>query len=414
MTGRSSIGLPRRDVATRPDSSRQELLVVPAAGHRSPPPAVHDRAWVRTPVDRFILAALERRGLKPNPIADRRTSDPPRLLRPDGTAAVTRGDRRVRRTTRHPMPTNASSIACWRRPHHGERFAWHWMDVARFAESHGYEQDYDRPFAYHYRDFLIRAFNGDMPYDQFVHWQLAGDELAPDDPLAMAATGFLGAGAFPTQLTEAEFESARYNELDDMVATTGVGLPRASRSAAPDATITSTTRSRPKTITGWPPSSRRRSAARSRSRAGRRRQAGEGAGHGRGLPAHQAPRRRPRLPPLLPEDVLPAPRRRRPEGERGGAGRAPGPREPGRRTSRRWKVEPTAARRPAASYRRAALAAWLTDTEYGAGATRRARDRQPALAAPLRPGDRRHAQRFRRAGEPAVPPRAARLARRTP
>ena len=98
--------------------------------------------------------------------------------------------------------------------------------MARFAESHGYEQDYDRPFAYHYRDFLIRAFNGDMPYDQFVHWQLAGDELAPDDPLAMAATGFLGAGAFPTQLTEAEFESARYNELDDMVATTGVGLPR--------------------------------------------------------------------------------------------------------------------------------------------------------------------------------------------
>ena len=99
--------------------------------------------------------------------------------------------------------------------------------MARFAESHGYEQDYDRPFAYHYRDFLIRAFNGDMPYDQFVHWQLAGDELAPDDPLAMAATGFLGAGAFPTQLTEAEFESARYNELDDMVATTGAGLPGA-------------------------------------------------------------------------------------------------------------------------------------------------------------------------------------------
>ncbi len=109
-------------------------------------------------------------------------------------------------------------------PHCGERFARHWMDVARFAESHGYEQDYDRPFAYHYRDFLIRAFNDDMPYDQFVHWQLAGDELAPDDPLAMAATGFLGAGAFPTQLTEAEFESARYNELDDMVATTGVAF----------------------------------------------------------------------------------------------------------------------------------------------------------------------------------------------
>jgi hypothetical protein len=98
------------------------------------------------------------------------------------------------------------------------------MDVARFAESHGYEQDYDRPHAYHYRDFLIKAINADMPYDQFVRWQIAGDELAPDDPLAMAATGFLGAGAFPTQLTEAEFESARYNELDDMAATTGTAV----------------------------------------------------------------------------------------------------------------------------------------------------------------------------------------------
>ena len=106
--------------------------------------------------------------------------------------------------------------------HYGERWARHWMDVARFAESHGYEQDYDRPHAYHYRDFLIKAFNQDMPYDQFARWQLAGDELAPDRPLAMMATGFLGAGVFPTQLTEAEFESARYDELDDMVATTGV------------------------------------------------------------------------------------------------------------------------------------------------------------------------------------------------
>jgi len=98
------------------------------------------------------------------------------------------------------------------------------MDVARFAESYGYKQDYDRPNAYHYRDFLIKAFNADMPFDQFVRWQLAGDEFAPDAPLAMMATGFLGAGVFPTQLTEAEFESTRYDELDDMTATTGVAF----------------------------------------------------------------------------------------------------------------------------------------------------------------------------------------------
>lgn len=109
-------------------------------------------------------------------------------------------------------------------PQYGERWARHWMDVARFAESHGYEQDYDRPHAYHYRDFLIQALNDDLPYDTFVQWQIAGDELAPENPLAMMATGFLGAGAFPTQLTEAEFESARYDELDDMVGTLGTAV----------------------------------------------------------------------------------------------------------------------------------------------------------------------------------------------
>jgi hypothetical protein len=106
------------------------------------------------------------------------------------------------------------------RPEYGERWARHWLDIARFAESHGFEQDYDRENAYHYRDFLIKAFNGDLPYDRFVQWQVAGDELAPDTPLAWMATGFLGAGAFPTQLTEAEFESARYDELDSMASTT--------------------------------------------------------------------------------------------------------------------------------------------------------------------------------------------------
>ncbi|MCY3005361.1 MAG: PSD1 and planctomycete cytochrome C domain-containing protein [Planctomycetota bacterium] len=110
------------------------------------------------------------------------------------------------------------------RPEYGERWARHWMDIARFAESFGYEQDYDRPNAYHYRDFLIRAFNQDMPFDQMAQWQIAGDELAPENPLAWMATGFLGAGAFPTQLTEREFESTRYNELDDMTATTSVAF----------------------------------------------------------------------------------------------------------------------------------------------------------------------------------------------
>ena len=106
-------------------------------------------------------------------------------------------------------------------PRYGERWARHWLDVARFAESSGFEHDYDRPHAFHYRDFVIRAANADMPFDQFAKWQIAGDEFAPGNAEAMMATGFLGAGVFPTQITANEVERTRYDALDDMLATTG-------------------------------------------------------------------------------------------------------------------------------------------------------------------------------------------------
>jgi mono/diheme cytochrome c family protein len=179
--------------------------------------------WCRTPIDRFILSKQEAMGLKPNGFADPRT-----LVR--RASFDLRGLPAALETVN--AVSGSSFDEAWPKfisqqlesEHYGERWARHWMDIARFAESHGYEQDYDRPHAYHYRDFLIKALNADMPFDQFLKWQLAGDELAPHDPLAMMATGFLGAGAFPTQLTEDEFESARYDELDDMVATTGVAF----------------------------------------------------------------------------------------------------------------------------------------------------------------------------------------------
>jgi hypothetical protein len=109
-------------------------------------------------------------------------------------------------------------------PHYGERWGRHWLDLARFGESHGYEQDYDRPNAYHYRDFVINALNQDMPYDQFVKWQIAGDEFAPDDPLALMATGFLAAGTHATQITANQAEKERYDELDDMARTIGTTM----------------------------------------------------------------------------------------------------------------------------------------------------------------------------------------------
>lgn len=111
--------------------------------------------------------------------------------------------------------------------HYGERWARHWLDLVRFAESHGFEHDYDRPTAYHYRDFVIKALNRDMPYNTFAKWQIAGDEYAPNDALALSATGYLAAGVHSTQITANEVAKHRYDELDDIVnniGTTFLGL----------------------------------------------------------------------------------------------------------------------------------------------------------------------------------------------
>ena len=170
-------------------------------------------------VDRFILAKAKEHGLTLPPRADAR-----RLLR---------------RATfdLHGIPPTPEELAAFQvdqssgawntvvtrlldGPQYGERWARHWLDVARFAESAGFEHDYDRPGAWAYRDFVIKALNADMPFQQFTHWQLAGDELAPEDPLALSATGFLGAGVFPTQITANEVERTRYDALDDMLSTT--------------------------------------------------------------------------------------------------------------------------------------------------------------------------------------------------
>src|SRR6185437_8326361 len=112
-------------------------------------------------------------------------------------------------------------------PQYGERWGRHWLDVARYADSAGYESDTDRPTAYHYRDFVIKALNDDMPFDEFVRRQLAGDEIAPDDSRAVAATGFLAAGpgeTLPDKLLDEERQRLRYIDLDDMVSTTGAAF----------------------------------------------------------------------------------------------------------------------------------------------------------------------------------------------
>ncbi len=106
-------------------------------------------------------------------------------------------------------------------PRYGERWGRHWLDAARYADSAGYEFDVERPNAWPYRDFVIEATNADQPWDEFLRWQLAGDEFAPEDPSAIAATGFLAAGP---RVDNQVLESLRYDELDDMLATTGSAM----------------------------------------------------------------------------------------------------------------------------------------------------------------------------------------------
>jgi mono/diheme cytochrome c family protein len=192
----------------------------------SPPPATINPPWAQTPIDHFIAATHETEKLSPNPPAPPATLARRLFLDITGLPPTPQQvEDFVQASTKHPASAVESLIdELLASPRYGEKWARHWLDVARFAESFGFEQDYDRPYAYHFRDFVIQAFNRDMPYDQFVKWQLAGDEFAPDNPLALMATGFLGAGVFPTQLTEKEFESSRYDELDDMLATTGTAM----------------------------------------------------------------------------------------------------------------------------------------------------------------------------------------------
>jgi mono/diheme cytochrome c family protein len=186
-------------------------------------PEVRDPSWCRTAVDRFVLAQLETAGIEPSPEAERRALARRAYFDLTGLPPTPE----ELQTFLDDSSDNAYDRLLDRlldSPHYGERWARHWLDLVRFAESHGFEHDYDRPTAYHYRDFVIEALNRDLPYDTFVKWQLAGDEYAPDDRLALMATGFLAAGVHSTQITANEAERHRYDELDDMLTTIGTSM----------------------------------------------------------------------------------------------------------------------------------------------------------------------------------------------
>ncbi len=187
------------------------------------PPDVKNAAWARNPIDRFILAGLEAKGLTPSkPLSKEKLI---RRVTFDLTGLPpTSGE--VEAFVNDPSPDAYDKLLTrlLASERHGERWGRHWLDVTRFAESGGYEFDGDRPGAYHYRDFVIQSLNQDMPFDEFVRLQLAGDEIKPGDFSAASATGFLVAGPYPGQTTAKTLEPIRYDHLDDMIATTGTAL----------------------------------------------------------------------------------------------------------------------------------------------------------------------------------------------
>jgi hypothetical protein len=159
-------------------------------------PKVQRASWVATPVDAFILAALEAKGLEPAPAADKRT-----LLRRVtlDLIGLPPTPEEVDAFLADPAPDAYARVVdrLLASPHYGERWGRHWLDVARYADTKGYLFTEERrfPFAYTYRDYVIRAFNEDLPYDQFIIQQLAADRVATqENPQALAAMGFLTLG----------------------------------------------------------------------------------------------------------------------------------------------------------------------------------------------------------------------------
>ena len=202
--------VPRVTAQTRAHWSFQPVTV-PAV------PVVADASWVRNPVDAFVMARLERAGMRPTATASRETlirrlsfdllGLPPSVEEVRAFVEDQRPDAWERLVDR----TLAS-------PHYGEKWGRHWLDVVRYAETNSFERDGAKPFVWKYRDWVIDALNADMPYDQFIVHQLAGDEIESPTPASVTATGYYRLGQWDDE--PADKQQALYDELDDIVGTT--------------------------------------------------------------------------------------------------------------------------------------------------------------------------------------------------
>lgn len=204
----------------RTDNQQQLWSFLPPS--KANPPAVHDASWCRSPVDRFLLAALEAKGLKPAPAAERH------LLIRRATFDLTGlppTPQEVEEFVNDKSPLAFTRVIdrLLASPAYGERWARHWLDLARYADSNGMDENMAHANAFRYRDYVIRAFNTDKPYNQFLTEQLAGDLLQTDDPDERArritATGFLVIG--PKMLAEDDPRKMEMDIIDEQLDTAG-------------------------------------------------------------------------------------------------------------------------------------------------------------------------------------------------
>ena len=176
------------------------------------------------PIDNFIRHRLTKAGLKPAPEADKRT-----LIRRLTFDLIGLPPTPVEvadfLNDRNPRAYEKLVDRLLDSPHYGERWARHWLDIVRFGESQGFERNKLRPSLWKYRDFIVEAFNSDMPYDDFIRWQIAGDVLQPEDPLAVIASGFLAIGPYDlTAYNNGTLDMrafAREEELEGLVGAVG-------------------------------------------------------------------------------------------------------------------------------------------------------------------------------------------------
>jgi hypothetical protein len=207
-----------------PDAVRRHWAF--QAVRKPEPPRVRDGAWARNPVDAFILAGLEGRGWRPAPPAGR--AEWIRRVTFDLTG-LPPSPEEVEAFENDPAPDADERVVdrLLDSPQYGEKWARHWLDVVRYAETEGYEYDRHVPDAWRYRDYVIDSLNRDKPFDRFLVEQIAGDEVAPGDPECLTASIFHRLGPVRRNAGNPDIALSRnevLTERTDILGTAFLGL----------------------------------------------------------------------------------------------------------------------------------------------------------------------------------------------